>query len=396
MSTSHSETKTGFNKNDPFLAKITDRYSLTKPGGSKVTFHCVVDIAGSGIQYTAGDSLGVYCKNDPEHVQYIIEALNCTGKEQVVLHSSLHAEAKESAPISIYNALLEKLSLSKPSRKFLEFLKEKTASAEEKNRIDSLLSADNKEALSAYLSEIEYIDLLLLFPEAIITPQELVDHLRKLMPRMYSIASSSLAYPNEIHLTLAVLKYETHGRKRIGVATTYLAERAEMHTANLPVFLSESHFRLPEDKSKDVIMVGPGTGIAPFRAFIQERIHSNATGRNWLFFGERQREYDFLYGSEFLDWHEKGQLHRLDLAFSRDQADKIYVQNRLLENAAELWSWLEKGAYFYVCGDAKNMAKDVDAALHQICEEQGKLTPEATKDFIRQLKKDKRYQRDVY
>jgi sulfite reductase (NADPH) flavoprotein alpha-component len=219
--------------------------------------------------------------------------------------------------------------------------------------------------------------------------------LRKLQPRLYSIASSPKAFPEDIHLTVAVVRYELHGRKRQGVCSTYLADRVNGGT--MPVFIhSAKHFRQPEDPSVPVIMVGPGTGIAPFRAFLQEREVLGAPGKTWLFFGDRNRATDFLYEEEINAWRGKGVLHRLDTAFSRDQPEKIYVQQRMMENAAELWRWLEDGSYFYVCGDASRMAKDVDEALHRIVEQAGGKSKEEAAAYVEELKKTKRYRKDVY
>ena len=216
------------------------------------------------------------------------------------------------------------------------------------------------------------------------------------MPRLYSIASSPKVYPSEIHLTVAVVRYQTNGRDRVGVCSTFLAERALVGITPAPVFVSHSHFGPPEDGAKDCIMIGPGTGIAPFRAFVQDRVASGAKGRNWLFFGDQHRATDFLYEDEWQQCLAQGSLARLDTAFSRDQVLKVYVQDRMRESAAELWAWLQAGAYFYVCGDAKRMAKDVDTALHDIVMQQGGMAPEQAAEYVKQMKKEKRYQRDVY
>jgi len=220
--------------------------------------------------------------------------------------------------------------------------------------------------------------------------------MRRLMPRLYSIASSPAVYAQEAHLTVAVVRYQTNGRDRVGVASTFLADRVQVGGTPVPVFVSHSHFGLPEDGGRDVIMVGPGTGVAPFRAFVQERAAVGARGRNWLFFGDQHRATDFLYEEEWPQFLAQGHLARLDTAFSRDQANKVYVQDRMRENAAELWSWIKGGAGFYVCGDAKRMAKDVDVALHDIVAGQGGLAPPQAAEYVKQMKKDKRYQRDVY
>lgn len=219
--------------------------------------------------------------------------------------------------------------------------------------------------------------------------------LRKLQPRLYSIASSQKAQPTEVHLTVAAVRYESHGRKREGVCSTFLADRTG--DAHVPVFVhTAKHFRVPEDLSTSVIMVGPGTGIAPFMAFLQERKATGATGKNWLFFGDQKAATDFLYREELEAWQNEGVLHKLSTAFSRDQAEKIYVQHRMLEAAEELYAWLEQGAYFYICGDASRMAKDVDTALHQVVEKAGGKSAEEAAAYVEELKKSKRYRKDVY
>jgi len=229
-----------------------------------------------------------------------------------------------------------------------------------------------------------------------LAPQEFVDLLRRLMPRLYSIASSPRLHPGQVHLTVAPVRYESNGRRRYGVCSTFLADRVIRRKTPIPVFVAESHFGLPADLGRDIIMVGPGTGVAPFRAFVQERIATKATGRNWLFFGDQHQATDYLYGDEWKRYLAEGKMARVDLAFSRDQAQKIYVQDRIRENAVELWDWLKGGAHFYVCGDAHRMAKDVDAALHQVVREQGGMDADQAVAFVKQLKKDQRYQRDVY
>jgi len=348
-----------------------------------------VSLAGSGLHYKAGDSLGVFPTNRTSEVDAILKRLGATGDEPVLL-------PKATEPISFREALFSKLTLSAPTKKIVETLHAKATDLDQKAKLGGLLAPESKEVLTAFLDEREYIDLLDEFPSAKLTPQELVDHLRKLMPRLYSIASSPRLHPDEIHLTVAVVRYETNQRERHGVCSTFMADRVQVGTTATPVFVSHSHFGPPEDLSKDCIMVGPGTGVAPFRAFVQDRFAAKASGRNWLFFGDQKKATDFLYEDEWSEWLEKKQLHRLDLAWSRDQITKIYVQDRMRENAAELWEWIKNGAYFYVCGDAKRMAKDVDQALLMIVADKGGMTLEQATDYIKQMKKDKRYQRDVY
>jgi sulfite reductase (NADPH) flavoprotein alpha-component len=219
--------------------------------------------------------------------------------------------------------------------------------------------------------------------------------LSKLQPRLYSVASSLKQYPDSVHFIIDVIRYESHGRERMGVATGFLAERAQ--NVPVPVFPTVAkHFHLPEDTSAALIMVGPGTGVAPFRAFLQERKAIGARGKSWLFFGAQRENSDYYYREDFDGFRKEGYLTRIDTAFSRDQAQKIYVQHRMHENAAEIWKWLEEGAYFFVCGDARRMAKDVDATLRKIVREQGGKSPEAANDYVEKLKNEKRYKRDVY
>jgi sulfite reductase (NADPH) flavoprotein alpha-component len=388
---SHESAPSAYNKDNPFPAHLTENRMLNKPGSAKETRHFVVSLAGSGLHYKAGDSLGVFPTNRAADVDEIIRLLGATGEEPVS-----PALLKLAAPITLREALGSRLALAGPTGKIVTTLAAKTTNPAEKAKLTGLLAPESKEVLTAFLDEREYVDLLAEFPGAKLTPQEFVDHLRKLMPRLYSIASSPKLHPNEIHLTVAVVRYTTNHRERAGVCSTFLADRVQLGTTPTPVFVSHSHFGPPEDTAKDVIMVGPGTGIAPFRAFVQDRVAAKATGRNWVFFGDQHKKTDFLYEEEWNDYVAKGQVARLDTAFSRDQILKVYVQDRMRENGAELWNWIKNGAYFYVCGDAKRMAKDVDVALHDVIAQHGGMDMAAATEFVKQLKKDKRYQRDVY
>lgn len=380
-----------YTKDHPFPARLVENRLLTKPGSAKETRHFVVSIAGSGLHYKAGDSLGVFPTNRPADVDEIIRLLGASGDELVS-----PAMLKLPNAIPLREALMSRLSIAGPTAKLVGTLAARATNADEKAKLAGLLAPESKEVLASFLEQREYVDLLAEFPSARLTPQELVDHQRKLMPRLYSIASSPKVFPTEIHLTIAVVRYETNRRERVGVCSSFLADRVQVGTTPTPVFVSHSHFGPPEDSSRDAIMVGPGTGIAPFRAFMQDRVASGATGRNWVFFGDQHRATDFLYEDEWTAWQEKGQLTRFDTAFSRDQVNKVYVQDRMREHAAELWQWISNGGYFFVCGDAKRMAKDVDVALHDIVAQQGRMEAAAAADYVKQMKKDKRYQRDVY
>jgi len=378
-----------YTKDNPLSAKLLENRVLNKDGSSKDTRHLVIDIAGSGLTHKVGDSLGVCASNRPQLVEEIIELLGATGNEPVML-------PRLTAPVSLRDALTTKLSLSEPTKRILETLAAKTTDPKEREQLAALLAPEAKEALELFLGQREFIDLLEEFPGARLAPQEFVGHLRRLMPRLYSIASSPKMFPGQVHLTVAPVRYESNGRRRYGVCSTYLADRVTRRKTLIPVFVAEAHFGLPADPAKDIIMIGPGTGIAPFRAFVQERIVTNAPGRNWLFFGDQHAATDYLYGDEWKKLLAEGKMARIDLAFSRDQAKKVYVQDRMREAAAELWAWLKAGAYFYVCGDAHRMAKDVDLALHEIIAQQGGMDAAAAADYVKQMKKDKRYQRDVY
>ena len=378
-----------YTKDTPLPARLVENRVLNKDGSGKDTRHLVVDIAGSGLTYKVGDSLGVYASNRPQLVDEVIALLGATGNEPVL-------PPRMTAAVSLQEALASKLSLAGPTKKILGTLAAKTTDPVEQARLAELLAPGAEEKCEAYLSQREYLDLLEEFPGARLTAQEFVDHLRRLMPRLYSIASSPVVHPGQVHLTVAPVRYESNGRRRYGVCSTFLSDRVTRRKTPVPVFVAESHFGLPADLTKDIIMVGPGTGVAPFRAFVQERVATGATGRNWLFFGDQHAATDYLYGDEWQRLLAEGRMARVDLAFSRDQAQKIYVQDRIRESAAELWAWLKGGAHFYVCGDAHRMAKDVDAALHQVVAEQGSMEAAAAADYVKQLKKDKRDQRDVY
>ena len=391
MSVPANAQVSAYSKDRPFPGRISENRLLCKPGSAKETRHFVIDLRGSGLRYKAGDSLGIFPSNRKSEVDEILRLLGATGGELVS-----PAALKLAAPAPLRAMLTERLALSKPTRKIIETLAGKATNADEKAKLAGLLAPESKDMLTSYLEQREFVDLLAESPSAKLTPQELVDHLRKLMPRLYSIASSSKVHPSDVHLTVAIVRYETNHRERVGVCSTFLSDRAQVGTTPVPVFVSDSHFGPPEDSTKDCIMVGPGTGIAPFRAFMQDRVATGATGRNWLFFGDQKRGTDFLYEEEWQEFLAKKQLTRLDTAFSRDQLLKVYVQDRMRENAAELWAWLKGGAHFYVCGDAKRMAKDVDTALHNIIADKGGMSIEQAAEYVKQMKKERRYQRDVY
>jgi sulfite reductase (NADPH) flavoprotein alpha-component len=374
-----------YSRNHPFPARVITNRKLNAAGSAKDTRHIEISLEGSDLNYEVGDALGVLPANCPALVNEILEALGCDGEEAV-------PDADETET-SLRQALLTRWQITQPSIDFLRALVERSGDAE----LKSLLDPVRKTELDKYLHGREVIDLLLSFPAARFEPAEFVALLRKLQPRLYSIASSPKAHPGEVHLTVGVVRYASHGRRRKGVCSTFLADRVELNVTPLPVFMQPSHgFRLPADGGRPIIMIGPGTGIAPFRAFLEERRALGATGRNWLFFGDQCQGHDFLYREELEGMLADGALARLDTAFSRDQEEKIYVQHRMLESAWELWEWLEAGAHIYVCGDARRMAKDVDAALHEIIQKTGGKDSAKAAEYVTRLKAERRYQRDVY
>jgi len=380
---------TTYSRKNPFLAELTRHEHLTGPESLKDTRHFVVSLAGSGLKYTPGDSLGVFGRNPPALVDQVVGLLGFDPETTV---------NTARGDLTLRRALLEDYTLNRANRKIMSGLAERIPQGEQRNRLMEIV--DNSEVLSEYIYSRDYADILKEFDEARFeSPEVFLSQLSPVMPRLYSIASSLEAHPDEAHLCISVVRYETHGRAKTGLASGFLADDAELLVKNIPVYVQESRtFRLPHDNSIDIIMVGPGTGVAPFRAFLEQRALEGATGRNWLIFGEQHRATDFLYGEEMLDYQKKGKLHRLDLAFSRDQENKIYVQHRMLENAKEFWAWLQSGAYFYVCGDAKRMAKDVHQTLISIAQTEGGLPPEAAAAYVNQtlIRTEKRYLRDVY
>jgi sulfite reductase (NADPH) flavoprotein alpha-component len=374
-----------YSRKNPFPSKLLTRRRLNLEGSEKETVHYEFSLAGSRLQYEVGDSMGVFPQNDPALVDELLHALHFNGDEKVT--------NKEGETFSIREGLLKHFVITQPSKQFLEAIANKSPSEED---LKALLQPERKQELDKYLWGLELIDFLADRPSIHFTPDELVLTLRKLQPRLYSVASSLKGFQDQVHFIIVTVRYESHGRERKGVASTYLADRID-GDAHVAMFVHVAKgFRLPEDHSTPIIMVGPGTGIAPFRAYLQERKAVGATGKNWLFFGEQRKKSDFFYQDEFEAFQKEGVLTRFDTAFSRDQAYKIYVQHRMLENGRDLFAWLEEGAHFYVCGDAARMAKDVDLALHQIIQKEGGKTPEAAAEYVEALKKSKRYKRDVY
>ncbi len=384
MATDTGKTdKAKYNHKNPFSAKILTKRLLTAEESSKETWHYEISLKGSGLTYQAGDALNIVPKNGPALVADIVKTIDCKGDEDEPVKGEL---------MSLSKALHTHFEIKHPGKELLQEIALRSGD----QILNSLLQSTKKEKLTDYLWGRDILDLLLQFPSIEFSAAEFLALLKPLQHRTYSISSSGKIYPDNVHLTVASVRYNSHERDHKGVCSTYLADLVDENSEVKIFFSPNNNFRIPEDDTLPIIMVGPGTGIAPFRAFLQERQYRKANGKNWLIFGDRNVATDYLYRDEIEAMQTSGILTRLDLAFSRDQQEKIYVQDRMRENAAELFSWLEQGGSFFVCGDATYMAKDVDKALHQIIEEQGRKTTEQAIDYVNQLKKQKRYARDVY
>ena len=373
-----------YGKKNPFPAEMIDSVLLNGEGTSKETLHVEFSLAGSGLAYEPGDSLAIVPVNAPDVIKAVLQAAKLTGNEEI--------DVKNVGKKLLADALREDFEITALSRAVLT----KLADASQSPSLRELLADDAKEQLKEYNDGREIVDALTDFAPNGLAANVLTGILRKLPVRLYSIASSPLAHADEVHLTVAAVRYRAHGRDRKGVCSTYLADLVKSGDHVQMFVQPNKNFRLPADGSTPVIMVGPGTGVAPFRAFVEHRAAMGNSGRNWLFFGDQHYTYDFLYQLEWQDHLKNGSLTRLDLAFSRDQPEKIYVQDRMIQKAAEIYQWLEEGAYFYVCGDGNRMAHDVHEALISVVEFQAGITREASEIYVENLKKTKRYQRDVY
>jgi sulfite reductase (NADPH) flavoprotein alpha-component len=367
--------------------RVTSAAKLTGEGSAKDVRHVVIDLAGSGLRYEPGDSIGLAAPNDPVLVAKCLAALGLDGPEKVPCPDGFDRPAADA-----FGAYLD---IARPLDRTLDLLAMSAVHPKHAARLRRLADGEDDSELEAF----DLLDLLQTFPSARPPAADLARSLPALKPRLYSIASSPLAAPGEVHLCVSVVRDARRGRVRNGIASSFLADRAETH-GDVAAHIQASHFRLPADAATPVIMVGPGTGIAPFRAFLQHRAaqgqRGGQRGRTWLFFGDQHGATDFLFGQEMRAWLKDGTLSRLDLAWSRDEARKVYVQHRMQEQATDLWRWLQDGGHFYVCGDASRMAKDVDAALRRIAMTEGRLSEAQAKDWIVALARQGRYLRDVY
>ncbi|MCM3412179.1 assimilatory sulfite reductase (NADPH) flavoprotein subunit [Metabacillus litoralis] len=373
--------ESAYSRTNPFKAEVLENLNLNGRGSNKETRHLELSLEGSGLTFEPGDALGVYPENDPELVDLILEAVKWDANEKVTVNNE-EVTLKEAL-----SSRVEIATLTKP-------VVEKAAQLNSNKDLQSLVS--NRDSIKAYIDGRDLLDLIRDFGPWEVSAQEFAGILRKMPVRLYSIASSLVANPDEVHLTIGAVRYETHGRHRKGVASTQVAERLQPGDT-LPVYIQKNqNFRLPQNPDTPIIMVGPGTGVAPFRAFMQEREEIGAEGKSWMFFGDQHFVTDFLYQTEWQKWIKDGVLTRMDVAFSRDQEEKVYVQNRMQEHSKELFQWLEEGAVVYVCGDKNHMAKDVNNTLIDIIEKEGGLSREKAEAYLADMKQNKRYQRDVY
>ncbi|MDG2958057.1 assimilatory sulfite reductase (NADPH) flavoprotein subunit [Exercitatus varius] len=369
-----------YNKDNPFPATLMTNQRITDKSSEKDVRHLEFDLSGSGLTYQPGDVLGVYFENDPALAAEILAAVGLKGDEEVTVDGNL---------FDISTALQTKLELTQNTPAFVKGYAELADNA----ALNAIV--EDAEKLQTLVQSTPIVDVLNEFP-ATVAPEALVNLLRPITPRLYSISSSPAEVGEEVHLSVGVVRFEHNGKVRSGGASGYLADRVE-EDGQVRVFVEHNdNFRLPQDHGKPIIMIGSGTGIAPFRAFLQQRAADEAEGKNWLIFGNQHFALDFLYQAEWLQFAKDGFLNKYSFAWSRDQEEKIYVQHKIRENAADIWQWIQDGAYIYVCGDAGRMAKDVDKALLDVIAQQGKLSAEEAEEFLDGLREDKRYQRDVY
>jgi sulfite reductase (NADPH) flavoprotein alpha-component len=373
-----------YSRSNPFLAEVVDNINLNGRGSDRETRHLVLSLEGSGLVYEPGDAVAIFPENDPRLVDAVIEAGGWSPEAKV--------EAGKSGTLPLREALLRHFEMTVLTRPLVAQIAELAGS----RKLKELVAPGNEEAFKAYADGRDLLDLLQDFGLAGLPAADFVKLLRKMPARQYSIASSQLAHPDEVFLTIRKVEYERHGRRRTGVCSGYVAERLEPGD-RVPIYIHQNpNFKLPADPLAPIIMIGPGTGVAPFRAFIEEREETGAGGKSWLFYGDRRFRTDFLYQTEWQRWLASGALTRMDVAFSRDAPEKVYVQHRMLERSRELYAWIEEGAVIYVCGDEKRMARDVEEALVSIIAREGGKSRIEAESVLADLKAQNRYQRDVY
>ncbi len=378
-------TESEYSRSNPFQAEVLENLNLNGRGSERETRHIEISLEGSNLQYEPGDSLGIYPENHPLLVDELITAMGWNADEEVVINKN--GEVRK-----LRDALLRHYEITVLTKPLIEQLAKLTGH----EGLKGLLEPGHEQELRNYIQERDLLDLVQDYGLWEVPARDLVGVLRKIPARLYSIASSPKAYPDEVHITVRTVRYEAHGRNRYGVCSVQLAERLEAGDS-LPVYIQHNpNFKLPANPDTPIIMIGPGTGVAPFRAFLGEREEIGASGKSWLFYGDQHFATDFLYQIEWQRWLKEGVLTRMDVAFSRDTEQKVYVQHRMLENSKELYQWLQEGACVYVCGDEKKMAHDVHAALGTILEQEGGLSPEEASEYLTLMQQQKRYQRDVY
>ncbi|MEC0249807.1 assimilatory sulfite reductase (NADPH) flavoprotein subunit [Bacillus halotolerans] len=377
--------ESAYSRTNPFRAEVLENLNLNGRGSNKETRHVELSLEGSGLTYEPGDSLGVYPENDPVLVDLLLQEMNWDPEEIVTLNKQGDVRPLKEALISHYEITV----LTKP-------LLEQAAHLTGSEELRELLAPGNEGKVKAYIEGRDLLDLIRDYGPFSVTAQEFVSILRKMPARLYSIASSLSANPDEVHLTIGAVRYDAHGRERKGVCSILCAERLQPGDT-LPVYVQHNqNFKLPKDPETPIILVGPGTGVAPFRSFMQEREETGAEGKAWMFFGDQHFVTDFLYQTEWQNWLKDGVLTKMDVAFSRDTEEKVYVQHRMLEQSAELFEWLQEGAAVYICGDEKHMAHDVHNTLLDIIEKEGNMTREKAEVYLADMQQQKRYQRDVY
>lgn len=377
--------ESSYSRTNPFRAEVLENLNLNGRGSNKETRHVELSLEGSGLTYEPGDSLGVYPENDPELVDQLLKEMNWDPEEIVTLNKQGDVRPLKEALVSYYEITV----LTKP-------LLEQAAQLTGSNELRELLAPGNEGNVKAYIEGRDLLDLIRDYGPFSVSAQEFVSILRKMPARLYSIASSLSANPDEVHLTIGAVRYDAHGRERKGVCSILCAERLQPGDT-LPVYVQHNqNFKLPKDPETPIIMVGPGTGVAPFRSFMQEREEAGAEGKAWMFFGDQHFVTDFLYQTEWQNWLKDGVLTKMDVAFSRDTEEKVYVQHRMLEQSAELFEWLQEGAAVYICGDEKHMAHDVHNTLLEIIEKEGNMSREEAEAYLADMQQQKRYQRDVY
>lgn len=374
-----------YSRNHPFHAEVLENLNLNGRGSDRETRHLELSLAGSNLSFEPGDSLGVYPENHPQLVADIIAAMGWNSDESVPLN-------KKGEEGTLHEALLRHYEITVLTKPLLEQAAQLTASA----GLHALLAPDHQQELKSYIQGRDLLDLVQDFAPWEVPARSFVTILRKLPARLYSIASSYNANPDEVHFTVRAVRYESHGRDRYGVCSVHCAERVQPGDT-LPVYIQNNpNFKLPANSEVPVIMIGPGTGVAPFRSFLEEREEQGASGRTWLFYGDRHFVTDFLYQTDWQRMLKDGVLNKLDVAFSRDTEEKVYVQHRILEQSRELYAWLQEGAHVYVCGDEKHMAHDVHSALVTVIQRESGLSPEEAAAYLEHMQQEQRYQRDVY